>query len=162
MTVATKRKKMFIYYSCVDEKEIEVTSIRMYGLGENNENICIRITNFTPYVYIELPSDVSWNEGNVKSICNKINKMMGNTKPLKQALVYRHKLYGAHLTEDNKRRLFPYLFCSFSSKNDISFLSMKLKKDIGTIVGIGSHIKLKIHEQDASPILQMICAKNIN
>jgi DNA polymerase elongation subunit (family B) len=88
--------------------------------------------------------------------------MMGNTKPLKQALVYRHKLYGAHLTEDNKRRLFPYLFCSFSSKNDISFLSMKLKKDIGTIVGIGSHIKLKIHEQDASPILQMICAKNIN
>jgi len=153
---------MFIYYSCVDEKEIEVTSIRMYGLGENNENICIRITNFTPYVYIELPSDVSWNEGNVKSICNKINKIMGNTKPLKQALVYRHKLYGAHLTEDNKRRLFPYLFCSFSSKNDISFLTMRLKKDIGTIVGIGSQIKLKIHEQDASPILQMICAKNIN
>lgn len=162
MPVATTKKKMFIYYSCVDEKEIEVTSIRMYGLGENNENICIRITNFTPYVYIELPSDVSWNEGNVKSICNKINKIMGNTKPLKQALVYRHKLYGAHLTEDNKRRLFPYLFCSFSSKNDISFLTMRLKKDIGTIVGIGSQIKLKIHEQDASPILQMICAKNIN
>lgn len=152
---------MYVYYSCLDEKESEVTSIRMYGLGENQQNICIRIDNFTPYVYIELPSDIKWTEAKAQLISRKIDQIMGTTKPLKKALIHRYKLYGANLQEDGSRRKFPYLFCSFSSKNDIQMLCSRLRKDIGTIVGIGTHIKLKVHEQDASPILQLICARNI-
>jgi DNA polymerase elongation subunit (family B) len=146
----------------MDEKESEVTSIRMYGLGENQQNICIRIDNFTPYVYIELPSDIKWTEAKAQLISRKIDQIMGTTKPLKKALIHRYKLYGANLQEDGSRRKFPYLFCSFSSKNDINMLCSRLRKDIGTIVGIGTHIKLKVHEQDASPILQLICARNIH
>lgn len=154
--------RMFIYYSCLDDKESEVTCIRMYGLGENQQNICIRINNFTPYVYIELPSDVTWNESKAQLISRKIDQIMGSARPLKKALTYRYKLYGANLAADGTRRKFPFLFCSFSSKNDINVLCAKLKKDIGTIVGIGSRIKLKVHEQDASPLLQLICARNIH
>lgn len=154
--------RMYVYYSCLDEKESEVTSIRMYGLGENQQNICIRIDNFTPYVYIELPSDITWTEAKAQLISRKIDQIMGTTKPLKKALIHRYKLYGANLNEDGSRRKFPYLFCSFSSKNDINMLCSRLRKDIGTIVGIGTHIKLKVHEQDASPILQLICARNIH
>jgi len=134
----------------------------MYGLGENQQNICIRINNFTPYVYIELPSDVTWNESKAQLISRKIDQLMGSARPLKKALTYRYKLYGANLAADGTRRKFPFLFCSFSSKNDINVLCAKLKKDIGTIVGIGSRIKLKVHEQDASPLLQLICARNIH
>jgi DNA polymerase elongation subunit (family B) len=155
-------EKMFIYYSCVDEKETEVTSIRMYGLGPDNQNICIRINNFTPYVYIELPTDIVWSEAKAQLISRKIDQIMGNAKPLKKFLIYRYKLYGAYLDENGDRKKFPYLYCSFSSKNDINHLCARLRKDIGTIVGIGSHIKLKVHEQDASPILQLTCARNIN
>lgn len=154
--------RMYVYYSCLDEKESEVTSIRMYGLGENQQNICIRINNFTPYVYIELPANIEWTEAKAQLISRKIDQIMGGAKPLKKALIYRYKLYGANLTPDGSRRKFPYLFCSFSSKNDIQILCSRLRKDIGTIVGIGTQIKLKVHEQDASPILQLICARNIH
>jgi len=154
--------RMYVYYSCLDEKESEVTSIRMYGLGENQQNICIRINNFTPYVYVELPANIEWTEAKAQLISRKIDQIMGNAKPLKKALIHRYKLYGANLTADGSRRKFPYLFCSFSSKNDIQILCSRLRKDIGTIVGIGTQIKLKVHEQDASPILQLICARNIN
>jgi DNA polymerase elongation subunit (family B) len=154
--------RMYVYYSCLDEKESEVTSIRMYGLGENQQNICIRINNFTPYVYIELPANIEWTEAKAQLISRKIDQIMGGAKPLKKALIHRYKLYGANLTPDGSRRKFPYLFCSFSSKNDIQILCSRLRKDIGTIVGIGTQIKLKVHEQDASPILQLICARNIH
>ena len=154
--------RMYVYYSCLDEKESEVTSIRMYGLGENQQNICIRINNFTPYVYIELPANIEWTEAKAQLISRKIDQIMGGAKPLKKALIHRYKLYGANLTADGSRRKFPYLFCSFSSKNDIQILCSRLRKDIGTIVGIGTQIKLKVHEQDASPILQLICARNIH
>lgn len=153
---------MFIYYSCVDEKETEVTSIRMYGLGVDNQNICIRITNFTPYVYIELPADIPWNEAKAQMIATRIDQMMGTAKPLKKFLIYKYKLYGASLDENGKRKKFPYLYCSFSSKNDIGYLCARLKKDIGTVIGVGNKVKLKVHEQDASPILQLTCARNIN
>ena len=68
--------RMFVYYSCIDEKETEVTSIRMYGLNEKHQNICIRIDNFTPYVYIELPSDIVWTESKAQLISQKIDKIM--------------------------------------------------------------------------------------
>jgi hypothetical protein len=90
-------EQMFIYYSCVDEKETEVTSIRMYGLGVDNQNICIRITNFTPYVYIELPADIPWNEAKAQMIATRIDQMMGTAKPLKKFLIYKYKLYGVAL-----------------------------------------------------------------
>ena len=157
-----KMERMFIYYSCVDEKETEVTSIRMYGLGKDNQNICLRINNFTPYVYIELPDNVQWNEAKAQKIGAKIDQMMGTAKPLKKILIYKYRLYGASLDENGKRRKFPYLYCSFSSKNDIAYLCARLKKDIGTIIGVGNNVKLRVHEQDASPILQLTCARNIN
>lgn len=51
---------MFPYSWHMDEKEEDVTSIRVYGLNESNENICVRINNFTPFVYLELPENIPW------------------------------------------------------------------------------------------------------
>jgi len=40
----------FPYSWYLDENETELTVIRVYGLDENNDSICVRITNFTPYI----------------------------------------------------------------------------------------------------------------
>jgi len=47
---------LFFPYSWhLDDEQTEVTHIRAYGLDENNKNVCLRVDDFTPYVYIELP-----------------------------------------------------------------------------------------------------------
>ena len=46
----------FPYSWHIDEAETDITSIRIYGLNNTNENVCLRVDNFTPYVYIELPT----------------------------------------------------------------------------------------------------------
>ena len=150
----------FPYSWHVDESEEEITSIRVYGLDKNNKNVCLRIDNFTPYIYMELPSYIKWTSSKAQMVANKIDEIAGFKKPLKKILVYKKKLYGAHLDLDRcKRKQFPYLLCTFSSRNDIKSLGFKIRKPLN-ICGLG-RIFLKMHESDADPVLQLTCCRNI-
>ena len=74
--------------------------------------------------------------------------------------MWKQKLYGAHLNENGSRKKFPYLFCSFSNKNDYKSLSYMIQKKNIVVSGIGV-VKLRMHEQDADPILQLTVAKDL-
>ncbi|OUW95976.1 MAG: hypothetical protein CBD97_02170 [Pelagibacteraceae bacterium TMED237] len=150
---------IFTYSWYLDEDDTEITTIRIYGIDTNNNTICLRITDFTPYIYIELPNDISWTTGKAQLVGNKIDEILFKQKPLSKVFLYKKKLYGAHLDEHGKRKMFPYLFCRFSNKGDIRNLCFKLKNKLH-IMGLGS-IKLKIHESDADPILQLVCCRDI-
>ena len=151
---------MFPYSWHMDEKEEDVTSIRVYGLNESNENICVRINNFTPFVYLELPENIPWTASKAQMICNKLDNLLGDKKPLVKRLMYKKRLYYAHINPNGKRKTFPYLFLSFSHHSDIRNMSYKIRKPIN-VIGVGI-IKLKMHEQDASPILQFTSYRNIS
>ena len=151
---------VFVYSWTIDEKEKEITSIRAYGLNAKNENVCLRIDDFTPYVYMELPLHIDWNEIRVQMLADKIDKIMTKQKPLKKALVYRKKLYYAWLDSKGERKEFPYLFMSFSTKADIATFVNFTKKGI-SVPQLGYIKEVKIHEQDASPILQLVCSRDI-
>jgi DNA polymerase elongation subunit (family B) len=153
-------EQIFPYYFYIDEKELEITAIRIYGLNQDNKNICLKINNFTPYIYIELPNNIEWSNAKAQLIGNKIDEIMRESKPLKKTLVYKYRLYTATFDEKGERRTYPYLFCSFSCKNDIRVLTSKLRYGL-SIVGIGTNLKLKVHEQDADPILQLISNRDL-
>jgi DNA polymerase elongation subunit (family B) len=154
-----EKQQIFPYSWHIDEEQNEITSIRIYGLNEENMNICLRVDDFTPYVYIELPNRITWDTNKAQLVGNKIDEILQIQKPLKKVLMMKKKLYGAHLDENKKHKLFPYLFCSFSAKKDIKTLSYKLRRTL-SIVGLGA-LKLKMHEDDASEILQLTCCRKI-
>lgn len=149
----------FPYSWQLDDTEEEITSIRIYGLGEDNKNICLRVNNFTPYVYLELPINIVWNSAKAQLVGNKIDELTGNSKPLSKVFLMKKRLYRAYFDEKGNRKKFPYLFVSFSNKNDIKVLSYRLRSALH-VVGLGA-IKLKIHESDADPILQLVCCRSI-
>jgi len=151
---------LFSYYFFIDEKEENVTCIRIYGLTEDNRNVCVIVNDFTPYVYIELPDDIKWDTTKAQYLSNQIDKMLGEHKPIKKSLMMKHRLYYAHLNKDGTRKLFPYLFCCFSSKNDISMLTYRLKRPLN-VPNVGNGLVLKVHESDADPILQLTTFKDI-
>ena len=150
----------FVYSWHIDEREKEVTAIRAYGVNKENKNICLRINDFTPYVYLELPTSVEWTENRAQIVGNKIDDLLGSCKPIKKCLVFKKKLYYAYINNTTKKRKeFPFLFLAFSSVNDIKTFIFKSRKAI-SIPGVG-FMKFNIHEQDASPILQLTCARDI-
>lgn len=152
--------RFFPYSWHVDDEEEEITSIRIYGIDENDSNVCVRVDNFTPYVYVELPDRIKWNSGNAQLVGNKIDELMGKQKPLKKVLMMKKRLYGAHIEANGTGKLFPFLFCSFSARKDIKTLGFKLRSAMN-VVGMGS-LKLKIHESDADCILQLTCCRQIS
>ena len=156
------KSKFYVYDWCKDEKEINVTSLRLYGLNEKNQNVCVHVTDFLPYIYIELPEIIDWqNSSKHILVVNKINEIVGlEHRPIVNKLVWRKKLYGAYLDSNGKYKLFPYLLCSFSTKDDYKSLIYKCRTHI-CINGIGN-IKLKLHETDANEILQLTCERDIH
>ena len=152
--------RFFPYSWHVDDEEEEITSIRIYGIDEKASNVCVRVDNFTPYVYIELPDRIRWNTGNAQLVGNKLDELLGKQKPLKKVLMMKKRLYGAHIEANGAEKLFPYLFCSFSARKDIKSLGFKLRSSIN-VVGLGT-LKLKMHESDADPILQLTCCRQIS
>ena len=78
----------FVYAWHIDEKEKDVTSIRAYGLNSKNENVCIRIDDFTPYVYVELPDNIQWTETRAQLVSNKLDDILGQSKPIKMAPIF--------------------------------------------------------------------------
>ena len=153
---------IFSYFWHIDEKNDSNTSIRLYGLTNDNKNICLRISDFTPYIYIELPSHIDWNSGNKAQLLgDKIDQLIGDEQhfPIVKKVYYKYRLYYANLNKDGTRKKFPYLFCNFASTSSIKLLSYRLKKPI-LVKDIGM-ITLKIQEQDADPILQLTCFKNL-
>lgn len=153
------KSNFFSYYWFLDEKEQEVTSIRIYGINSKNENICIRVDDFQPYIYLELPSDIIWTSSRAQMVGNKIDQLIPKNKAISKSFEMKYKLYGAYLDDDGNKKKFPYLKCFFANKEDIKKLGFILKKAIN-IMGIG-YIKIKIHEQDADPILQLVCNQDI-
>jgi len=158
-----ERRNFFPYTWHIDEKETETTVIRVYGIDEKNENVCVQINDFTPYVYLELPCNINWTESRAQILGDKIDRMMKEKKPLQKQLLWKHRLYGAHLETraDGKshRKKFPFLFCKFATRSEIKQFSWKLRSTL-QVPGLGG-LRIKMHEQDANEVLQLTCCKDI-
>lgn len=156
-------ESFFVYSWHVDDSETEVTCIRAYGLNKDNKNVCVRIDDFTPYVYVQLPEipKLLWDERAAQLVGNKIDELLMDKKPIKKKLMYKKKLYYAHVMNDQKRKLFPFLFLSFSSSSDIRMLLAKVSKPLYIPQICSVPIRLKVHENNAPIFLQLACARDL-
>ena len=157
------RKSTFFPYSWhLDKSEDELTIFRIYGLDQQNKSVCIRINDFTPYVYLELPNHIDWNETRAMILGNKIDEMCKKGKPINKSLQFKKKLFYANVkkTRDGyQHKLFPFLLCSFATEIDRKNFCYKFARPI-KLLGIGD-VKVKVHEQDADPMLQFRCLRKI-
>lgn len=154
-----EKNQLFSYYWYLDEDEEEYTSIRCYGVSQDNKNICITINDFTPFIYLELPTHITWTDSKAQIIGDRIDDLMGDQRPVKKILMFKKKLYYAHINSNKSHKLYPFLLLSFNNKKDIRKLNYKIKNP-QHISGLG-FVKLKIHESDATPILQLTSYRNI-
>ena len=80
---------IFIYDWHIDEKDTENTKIRVYGLDKKNRSICLLIDNFTPYVYLELPSHTIWDNRKAQLLGNCIDEELREQAPLSKSLILK-------------------------------------------------------------------------
>jgi DNA polymerase elongation subunit (family B) len=144
-------------------------TIRIYGLNENNENTCLIVDNYTPYIYIELPNYIKWDDSKVILVVNKINSRLNvEHRPISFQFVWKKKLNYTKLEnevnldnldkfEDSK--LYPFLLLNFNHYDKIRYLCSRLRFSLD-IPEIGC-VKLIPHKNNISPILQLTSLQKI-
>jgi len=144
--------EFFAYHWNIDP--IQSSQIRIYGISCKNErpqsqsNVCVRVENFTPYVYIQLPDD-------------RLETITGVKEAINQFIIYSEVMYKSHLYnfENKNSSKSPFLFCQCQTKQKIQKIQEILK--YGIFIPMKGKCYLKVHETSASPILQMVSLKNL-
>lgn len=154
-TIEATDCEFYAYSWHIDEEYQDETYIRVYGFDDRNENICVSINGFRPFVWVELPTYVDWKfPGNKERLENYFMQLFPNIKCF---LKFRRKLYGANLIKKNGQfthKLFPFFLCSFITLKDAKFNFPNKLRSKQYINGLGS-LKFNVHGQDACARLQL-------
>ncbi|GHV50364.1 DNA polymerase [Spirochaetia bacterium] len=127
---------LFIYSWFEDRVVKNCTILRLYGLNEENKNICLTVSSFKPWMYIEVDTTI-----NQQTIFNFLKVIL---KPFQLIVTEKYKLYGFN------RNKYTYFKAYFNSKQQMySAIYNKSKIKIQ-----GTDVYLKFHEHKTSTILQ--------
>jgi len=138
------------------------TIIYIFGQLKNNKTVLVKVRDFCPHVYLELPNDIAWTSSRKQLIKKKINTILGkseNWMPQELKIVMRKKSFYANVQKDDngnyKEKKFPFLYVSYKGGRQCRSLYFKISKLSNTLrmIGLGQ-IKVKVHEHNANPVLQ--------
>lgn len=146
-------ENVFTYYwKVVDiqEKPNFRTELRIYGINDRDENVCVRVEDCKTRFIIEF-KDYDYLENNFSRIKAKLCEYIFNRKDQNSIkIVYKKKLYG------NTVDLIPYIEVYFSSI--ISMYSLRKKINNGDIK---FPCEVKFHEIPATTDLQFMVERDI-
>lgn len=156
-------EQMYAYSWHEDKSSFKETIIRIYGITIHRETICVNVKGFTPWVMIELPTSIEWDQHKIQNVSNAITNTIRYGKPVRKQLKQSYKLYGLNGTiEDGQfvRKMYRYLKFYFNTKKDVYMLRKNLIQPL-KVAGLGT-IQLKLHETKASTILQLCSEKGLS
>jgi len=148
----------YIYNWNVDEEPTQST-IYIFGITEHNRTICIRVHDFQPSVYVELPDTIEWTRSMWCAMRDKLDSLLGQQQSLSCELVYKKRLYYANTDAKGAVRTFPYLhmkFASIKAARKLQYVANRSLSVQGTTVP-----KCSFHELSATSILQLMCEQDI-
>ena len=129
----------FVYsWTC---KELNRTTIRAYGIDVDGKSVCLRINDFTPYIYVRLSDGQPENDRMI------LRRELGGL------LIYSEVVYKENLYNFQPGNV-PFLFCQCTSRKHIQDIVYRLKTPINGVV-------YRPYEHQATSVLQMISLRGI-
>lgn len=153
----------FLYdYSFVND-ETEMV-IYLYGLTMDSKSVCVRVHNFKPWIYLELP-DITWSDPMVNVVIQQLRTIFyKRNRGLhidSYELVKRKKLYYAHLDPKNDYKDYKqfYYIKVRLSRAETSYRLNHINEAKFSING--KDYNLKVHEHNVDAVLKFMCVQGI-
>uniref|UniRef100_A0A6C0LZ52 DNA-directed DNA polymerase n=1 Tax=viral metagenome TaxID=1070528 RepID=A0A6C0LZ52_9ZZZZ len=125
------------------------TTIYSSGKTLDGQTVMIRIEEFQPYVYMELPSNRKWTNASARDLYDEIVDRMGEMAPVSYKMCRKFMIeYKRHST---------HLMLSFKSHNACKLLEYKCKRKIGSY----APDTFKVHEQNIDPLIKFMTLRKI-
>ena len=151
----TSSVDLYVYKWSTSETP-EKTFIKLFGVTQENKSVYVKVEDYSPYCYVELPTEIEWTDSRIRITCDKLSSLGRKAyQPITKEFVMRKKLYFAWKEEEKDEttneiryvdKLFPFILFSFCSTAASKSFSYQFKKPIN-IEGIGL-LKFNIHEAE--------------
>lgn len=154
-----------------DSADNEFTIIHCFGHNPKNENVYVKIQNFSPYAYLELDRRVKWNRDRIAKIIHSIKNdtVFARCRPLAEVHEVKRKFYYADIVKNEKgeyeHEKFHYIkVCFETASKRTQFSKLVYHQGIGRAKFCidGRPIKTRLHEYNADPILQLFAVNGVN
>ena len=142
-------------YWCHEEED-DSSIIHIGGRTSDNKSVHLIVENFTPFIYIELPQHVKWNQIKLNILFRWLKERLGDYAPIKMAGQKKKILHYS------KQGVF--MFLTFKSQTSVYKLSKMISYARGfAISGLGSFqpYEFKIHEANIDSVLKFTATKDI-
>jgi DNA polymerase elongation subunit (family B) len=134
------------------------------AITPDDKTVIVQVDDFTPYVYLELPTHLDWDDELYRSgLMNAIGNLRREVKPLNMVFMKKKRLYYAHVFKRDKDSeyeyyKFPYLFVCFSSTDHLQSFVSAIRYGLYVV---GEKLQLKVHESNADPVLQLVSCRRV-
>jgi DNA polymerase elongation subunit (family B)/intein/homing endonuclease len=147
-----KLKAIYWSYEETDEQELY---IYLSGITKKKKTIFVRIENFTPFVYLQLPKRVKWNPLKCKKVFDYFKERMKSDGPV------AYKMYSRKLLHYNKK--VNTIFFTFPTHYSSKKFNTICSRGNVSIPGVGtfSGTEFLVHEHNIDPILKFTSCRNI-
>lgn len=145
------------YYWSYEETEENQLFIHVSGKTEDEKNVHCIVEGFTPDVYLQLPSRISWNKAKCMAVFDYLQKVMKAEAPLTFSMVQRYIL--------KYKKLFNAMKLTFPTNKAAYALSRKCSNRNGLIIdGVGTfrQDEFELHEQNIDPILKFTATRGLD
>ena len=156
--------ELFTYF-WHEEDEDEESRIRIYGIDASSESVLLRVEDFTPYAYLELPEEttagthVSWTQLYAQRVLAAVAERT-RMRPAKSHFLHKRKLYFHSRDSRGREKTFPFLLVAFRGTGARKNYSYRVHGKQFMVPGLGL-ICLRLHETDASATLQLCCHRRL-
>ena len=157
------------YYHEIDDDDEETYVIQIFGRTENDKDICVKVTGFKPYFFVEIPDGWGLREINIfiDAIKNKIQWRTTNNPKFEYdyskslvnySVVNKKKFYGF-----TNNKMFKFLKLEFKSYTAMRLFSMLLANPI-KIKGLSNfnEVLYQRYESNIEPHLRFIHINNLS
>lgn len=162
-----KSKEMFVYQWFEDLDKFYNTVIRIYGVTHTHtdtcedvlqKNICLKVINFKPYCFVEIPDNLYENVGVVRS---HIKPFCASCEVVSKSHLYNsYNKYEIGDVDNLTKNEILFIKVFFKNKKNMQKMVYYLQNNDIMINGI-QH-RLSVHEHNSNSILQMMCNCNID
>ena len=128
--------------------------IRIYGINEEGQSMCVHTNNFTPYFFIKVPQ--KWTNSDINYMMMEVNKKVkfyAKEALLNYEIVGRKEFYG--FTNNKQFKFVRFVFKNFSAFNqykEVFDKAIKIDKKV---------YKFHLYESNISPLLRFMHCQDI-
>jgi len=167
----TGSKDLVYVYEWNDEEDTfnNLSIIRAFGVNKDLKTCMIKIENFTPFCYMELPelpNQQKWNATNLNVLNNAIQSQFKACKPTEIKFEMKKRLYDSKFTlnPDTSKyedKTFPYLKISFTCSSKMNQFISYVRKGISCSTFGKVIVKIYGAEKSLVPSIQLMGTKKI-